>query len=594
MRSHKHKFDVFAMEIIDISQINAASFFTTIQTMTLGITSYVIDSNTNGNVGDWWPFVTIPHYESKSQIIMDQTGATQLTFVPLVDHEIVTLWEEYSLNHQDWIQEGLDIQYFLQEEGQPYTASPIPSFIHSIDNDNGNASDSRLVVAPTWQIAPTPQDPIMVNYDQLSNSNFLNAFTSMVQTNQPVFTEVITTTSPTTNSSSAGPSNATNGEPPSSSLLYPIYDRLVVTTPTASNRKQLVGYINAELPWHVYFENLLPINVEGVMLVLTNTCGQQYTYEINGHEVIFVGDGDLHDEKYDDLEVLANFYSPIVGTDDDVGGVGGDDETSTSNTGAHCTYTYHLYPSDKFKEAYATRRPIYFTTIVVVIFVLTFLVFVLYDTLSRRKQKKAIANASRANDLVESLFPANVRERLMEEAAANNAKYEERSIFLQPEMATPLSGKSRPRMTKRLSGILKSQLRLGLNGSNEFSLGSNNSTANLRQSDSVTNSIVSDMMDEGAEEAENERLLQSASKTPIADFFPKATVLFGEYHVILILTVILEFCFVHHSKHITLVRTHFHVRSRPCGLYCVVVRARTFTGLSSVGDFVQCFRYDCS
>ena len=464
---------------------------------------------------------------------MKQSGANQIIFHPLLDLQqdgegIITSWEEYSArNAQEWLQEGLEYQQYQRQQQQPQqlddstaaavTPPTITSYVHTID-DNGNPipivdpavysattrsspnpSSSSLYMAPAWQTAPIPvgnnnMTTLMVNYDALSSSTFSKVFDGMVETNHPVFTEVL-------------PMQTEGDGLPQSSLIYPIYDALL------DDSKVLVGFINVRIPWNVYFINLLPTNACGIILVLSNSCqNQRYTFEINGHDVKYIGIGDLHDSKYDELEIASNFYSPIVGVHDE------------SSSSVHCAYSIHFYPSNKFKETYETKRSIYFTTIVVIIFVLTLIVFVLYDNLARRKQKKAMASAARANDLIGTLFPATVRERLMEEAAATNTTDDDRSLLFhgstpdsRPSVSTAAA--SPGRMPKRLSGILgRSPLR-GLGGSTEF---------NIRQSDSLTNSIVSDL-DDAYEEAENERLLQSAQKTPIADFFPKATVLFGTY-----------------------------------------------------------------
>ena len=47
----------------------------------------------------------------------------------------------------------------------------------------------------------------------------------------------------------------------------------------------VIGYLFSIISWDNYLVNLLPVGVEGIIVVLRNSCDQAYTYEINGPEV---------------------------------------------------------------------------------------------------------------------------------------------------------------------------------------------------------------------------------------------------------------------------------------------------------------------
>jgi hypothetical protein len=53
--------------------------------------------------------------------------------------------------------------------------------------------------------------------------------------------------------------------------------------------------------------DLLPEGVTGIVTVIRNTCNQSFTYEINGPEATYLGEGDLHETKYDDMETTVSF-----------------------------------------------------------------------------------------------------------------------------------------------------------------------------------------------------------------------------------------------------------------------------------------------
>jgi hypothetical protein len=59
-----------------------------------------------------------------------------------------------------------------------------------------------------------------------------------------------------------------------------------------------------------------------------------------------------------------------------------------------------------------TNEPIIFAGVSAVIFLFTSLVFVAYDIIVRRRQVKVMASANRTNEIVSSLFPESVRQRM--------------------------------------------------------------------------------------------------------------------------------------------------------------------------------------
>ena len=73
------QFEVFALEVTEVSQIHAVSVFAAIKSMSIGMTSYVLDNLQRQKqqqeatlpAMDHWPFVTIPHFEAKGQLLME-------------------------------------------------------------------------------------------------------------------------------------------------------------------------------------------------------------------------------------------------------------------------------------------------------------------------------------------------------------------------------------------------------------------------------------------------------------------------------------------------------------------------------------------
>jgi hypothetical protein len=48
---------------------------------------------------------------------------------------------------------------------------------------------------------------------------------------------------------------------------------------------RIVGYMQSVVHWDQYLTELQPEGVSGIVLVLQNTCGQAFTYSLDGSKV---------------------------------------------------------------------------------------------------------------------------------------------------------------------------------------------------------------------------------------------------------------------------------------------------------------------
>ena len=87
---------------------------------------------------------------------------------------------------------------------------------------------------------------------------------------------------------------------PHTFFLYPVKDR----------HNSSLAFLYGGAAWDVSLRNLLPSNVRGIMAIISNDCNQSYTYEIDGIDAFYIGDGDLHLPQFDDKRkdrVLSQF-----------------------------------------------------------------------------------------------------------------------------------------------------------------------------------------------------------------------------------------------------------------------------------------------
>jgi len=172
----------------------------------------------------------------------------------------------------------------------------------------------------------------------------------------------------------------------------------------------MVAWIN----WAMYFESVLPQTVHGIVAVLSDSCEGFYTIQINGAHVQLLGQGDLHDPAYSDKKLTSRFPQDQKVHDGTMFGVLLNQRV--------CNIALDVYPSHAFHNSYETNIPIAITFSVAFIFVFTALMFLIYDRLVERRQAIVLQKAIQSTAIVSSLFPENVRDRLMN---TNNEKKED-------------------------------------------------------------------------------------------------------------------------------------------------------------------------
>jgi len=159
------------------------------------------------------------------------------------------------------------------------------------------------------------------------------------------------------------------------------------------------GHFSTVVTWEIFFHNILPPSASGVVVILSDSCGSAYTYEINGKEATYLGEGDLHDPIFNDMA----YEGTLV------------DETRTVDI---CTYVMFVYPTSTFHDQYKTNNPIIYTLVVVIIVLCTALFFVMYDWYSKRKEQMLLMKAERTHAIVASLFPGHVARQLISDGAS--------------------------------------------------------------------------------------------------------------------------------------------------------------------------------
>ena len=84
---------------------------------------------------------------------------------------------------------------------------------------------------------------------------------------------------------------------PHTFLLTPVHE-----VPNDFESK-IVAYFGGGFAWDYVLRNLLPENVEGIVVELQNTCNQSSLYELVGIDAFYLGENSTIESKYTDMEV---------------------------------------------------------------------------------------------------------------------------------------------------------------------------------------------------------------------------------------------------------------------------------------------------
>jgi hypothetical protein len=385
--SHVFQFGDYTTELIVKAQENSETIFGIMKSLGVTATSLVLYKNDTV-----WPNYSVPHVAQRMAIARKLSKSTFIALSPIVELDQRSKWEGYAFSNQGWVNEGLAAQ------GEESDLGRIPFFIHSRTDDGLIPRSTTGPFSPVWQMSPAPRDKSIINFNLFEN-DFIKSLAKFVDTHRhPALSKLLDMTEV------FGTSIPGLGKKPESLLLQPIFEDF-------SKDAKIVAHFAAVLEWENYFKNILVKGAEGVVVVVEHTCGEVFSFEINGPNVADLGTGDHHDRRYDDMVRTTPFAAFKEA---------GNHDEDEDEDGEACDYFLHIYPSDKLRNSYTTNNAVLCTTVVVLIFFFTSLVFVFYDKMMERKKDKMTNTANRTNQIVCSLFPQNVRDQIFSKEAAGN------------------------------------------------------------------------------------------------------------------------------------------------------------------------------
>jgi hypothetical protein len=199
---------------------------------------------------------------------------------------------------------------------------------------------SEEFYAPVWQLGPVPRNASIVNLDLLTHPSFEHLVAEVLQVERGLLSGVAYL------GFLRRQYGAQLDDLPRSYALIPIMDDF-------DEASEVVGFVTGELSWTNFFQDVLPSEVNGIVLEVIGTCGESFTFQVNGHQADFLGYGHKHPARFNSLFHTVAFAKA---------------DTEVNDTAA-CQYTLTFFPTNEFEAVYVTNKPAIYTCVVVLAFV---------------------------------------------------------------------------------------------------------------------------------------------------------------------------------------------------------------------------------
>lgn len=426
----RHEFETYATKVLEAFTVSAQSQLSAIDALGSQMTSYARDS------GSVWPNVTFPDFEiwcGHTRVLAD---AAVINWQPLVTDDTRAGWEAYFAANVRTYDDTVDKEHeqvYHQDvrlghvpEDAPMPPAPnmtadgilwnITNWVTDPEQDPVAPPGSGPYL-PIWQQSPSLPWNFVLNLNVLSHALAGATYRKVIETGQVALDQA-----GNLNEEEHGVSAAYFGAvvaagqyrynadafvgDPTTGIGYPVFDSFDTTS------RQVTGLLVTVLYWRLYFMDVLPDAAKGIVCVLENkNYDQLFTYRIDGEVAVYLGEGDLHDPHYNPHKMSANLAAFLK-------------ELETPETQAFTAvgintelsdYDLHVYPSKDTEDEFVNNDPLYFTLVLVALFLFTSLVFAMYDCIVQRRQRIVMDRALASGAIVSSLFPEQVKKQLYEE-----------------------------------------------------------------------------------------------------------------------------------------------------------------------------------
>lgn len=390
------QFSVYSEEVLFVIAQKIEQLLLSLDSFAVGIALEAVATNST------WPFVTVNDWPLRARKIKKLIGdeTAQSFFAPCVKDVDLLDWERYSFKNAPlWYEQSIGREE-LPFSVQNLTEKTVHR-IHTYDDDSTLNTNTSGEALPLWQYYPLSPDvhqsvlSLPFHNDALDTNNDLST--------DPLVRGLFQLTTATSKPSIGTFQVSSDSTAAKSLILQPIFD--------PSNEEEILGVVGLSINWGNYMEDILPKEVNNLILVLRMKCmngngdteAGVLTYSMNGPNAQLLGAYDGHDNEFDYIEARSTLF--------------GFDIPSSTVPEAQCIpkISLHFYPTQLYENRFHRGKSSAYTVVVVSVFVFTTFVFLIYDFFVGRRQKKVMHRIMAQDKIVADVFPSAVRDRLYNE-----------------------------------------------------------------------------------------------------------------------------------------------------------------------------------
>lgn len=374
-------YESYATQMFDSVGTQLEQNLATMDSFALALVSHARFSNTT------FPFVTLPDSATRMSKVRGQTNSSMIQILHLVSEDNRDEYQDYTMKNYGWANVTIEVQ--TEDKSLSVLGFNLSTDVQASSTFTylGQAVPPGTgPYATTWQGYPLVESLPSFNVDVLRQPVLGPALETSVLNQMVVLSEAVET--------------ADSGAEPMASYFFPVLQD-----------SESVATMSLAFYWRSYFEDVLQEGEQGLLVVVKNTCSQAFSYQIDGPKATFLGPSDMHDKAYNNLEISMTVASLL-----------GSSYTGVPMDTEFCAYTIESYPTEEMEDDIKGIVPLLFLFATICIFVLTGVIFLVYDMLVSFRQKKVLKAAEESNAIVSQLFPENVRDRLFKKEKGKRDK----------------------------------------------------------------------------------------------------------------------------------------------------------------------------
>ena len=338
-------------------------------------------------------FITLPFVEQHFGTVRNASASIALAYLPLVSKANSAEWDEYSSTNQGWIDESIAGDAAIDRTFSTIWDVDRPEECGSALSDDITripvTYDTGDPFAPVWTVSPAISG--IVNKDMFGQANLEQGLQKVGAIGRSLFLESCSLGKWFEASSDVDYSEAV--------IASPVFDSF-------SSSASVVGYMIEVFAWKTFWEDVMPEGTLPLVLHLVSSCGHQSIYQVTGGEVELLSREQDYTGDYRNMGISSGF-AEFANSPELV------DDTEQSSI---CLYTMNVYPTPAFEQEFDSQRPLGLALAIVAVFLVTVLLFFLFDSITTRQHKTVMENAKKQNALVSSLFPKSIQDKMLQDA----------------------------------------------------------------------------------------------------------------------------------------------------------------------------------